>query len=289
MKHILPILLAACAIFLAGCGPLYGPTALTPTRPPATPTVPPTVSSTRTPTAFLPPSPTVTRKPRTLVFYGDSVLKVGDVSKEGAVGFSFVDAIHPQLDPADSLVVQNHGGKSAQWGFENLKENVLDHHPDLVTLWWGMNDLGGCPGIFDDTSRYPVQSRLDAYIKQSIQSMRAQIDALLAQSASVIVMTALPVDGTLPWTHFTADNQLVWENDHRCNYNLGLEQLVAAQRQMAAEYAAQRRPVALVDVWQIYQDHQGEEKMYMDIVHPASHGAELIAAGWMKVYNSLER
>jgi len=272
-------------ILLAGCGTAPGP------HPSATPSFnpSPTPSPTSRPTAVFIPTATSTPKPLTLLFYGDSVLKVGDVSHEGEVGFSIVDDLRQKLDPADTVIVQNHGGRSAQWGFENLQKNVLDLHPDLVTLWWGVNDLGGCPGIFDPTTDRLVQYKLTAYVDQHIKYMRAQIDALLAAKVPVIVITSIPVDGTFPWSHMTSDNQLVWELDRRCDFNLGLGQLAEAQRKMVTDYSASGKPVSLVDAWQIYHDHAGTDKMYMDIVHPASQGAQLIAEGWLKVFQSIER
>ncbi len=31
------------------------------------------------------------------------------------------------------------------------------------------------------------------------------------------------------------------------------------------------------------------DKMYMDIVHPASHGVELIAEEWLRIFRSIKR
>jgi lysophospholipase L1-like esterase len=247
----------------------------------------PTASLTPVPTSSPTPLPTSTPKPLTLVFYGDSVLKVGDVSRQGAVGFSIVDDLKPELDPADTVIVQNHGGRKAKWGYENLEKNVLSFDPGLVTLWWGFNDLNGCPGIFDRATNRLVQYELTAMVNEHVQYMQMQIDALLGKNIPVIIITPLPVLGTLPWSHFTTDNQLVWENDHQCDFNLGLEQLVQAQRGMVADYSAQGKPVYLVDAWQIYKNHPDTDKMYMDLVHPASTGAALIAAGWLEVFQSI--
>jgi lysophospholipase L1-like esterase len=283
---VLAILLTAFAILsLAGCS------AATSATPTASPVILPsqTASLTPVPTSSPTPLPSSTPKPLTLVFYGDSVLKVGDVSRESEAGFSIVDDIQPRLNPADTLIVQNHGGRGAQWAFANLDKNVLSLHPDVVTLWWGLNDLGGCPGTFDRATNRLVQYKLTALVKQHIKYMQAQIDALLAKNAAVIVITSMPVLGTLPWSHFTPDNQLVWENDYRCDFNVGLGQLVEAQRKMVADNAALGKPVYLVDAWQIYNDHPNTDNMYMDIVHPASTGAELIAAGWLEVFQSIEK
>jgi len=56
----------------------------------------------------------------------------------------------------------------------------------------------------------------------------------------VIFIKPMPILGTLPWSHFDPDNELVWENDYRCDFNTGLDQLVQAQRRMAADRRASR-------------------------------------------------
>jgi hypothetical protein len=54
---------------------------------------------------------------------------------------------------------------------------------------------------------------------------------------------------------------------------------------MVGDYSAEQKPVYLVDAWLIYKDHPNAEKMYtMDIMHPSSHGAELIAEGWLQAF-----
>jgi hypothetical protein len=65
-------------------------------------------------------------------------------------------------------------------------------------------------------------------------------------------------------------------------------QLVAAQRALVEEYDG-NQPVYLVDAWKVYQEHQNSEKMYMDIVHPGSNGAALIAEEWLRVFQATHR
>ena len=274
--------------FLVGCAPMAR-VKFTGTPAPITPTSTATATlPTFTPSSTFTPLFSPTERPFTLVFYGDSVLKVGDINQPAEVGFSIVDPLRDQLPGWDHLVISNHGGRRAKWGYENLEQNVLNFQPDLVTLWWGMNDLGGCPGIFNRESNALLQVQLTALIKEHIEYMKAQIRALLDQKITIFVITPLPVLGDLPWTHFDADNQLVWEEDHRCNFNLGLEQLVQAQRRLVAGFSDAGEQVYLVDAWQVYKDNPNADKMYMDVVHPASHGAALIAAEWLRVFQSID-
>jgi len=263
--------------------PSQSATAIPSLTPSHTATATPTQSPTRTITL------TPTGMPLTIVFYGDSVLKVGDVSRQAEVGYSIIDVLRTHLRPADQIITSNHGGRKAKWGYENLDENVLVYNPDIVSLWWGLNDLGGCPGIFDRDTRRILQYKLDAMLDQHLNYIKLQIGALLDWNSMVIIITPMPVLGSLPWSHFDENNELVWEDDYRCDFNIGLEQLVQAQRRLVADYATEQEPVYLVDAWQIYKDHPNSDNMYMDIVHPGSLGAELIAEGWLQVFRSLKK
>ena len=100
----------------------------------------------------------------------------------------------------------------------------------------------------------------------------------------VFVVTPLPTNGDLPWTHFDPNYEVIFEYDYRCNYNIGVERLVEAQRQLVCEFTTSQEPVYLVDAWQINKNNPNADKMYMDIMHPASHGVELIAEGWMQAF-----
>ncbi len=278
------VLFAGLLGFSAGCKP--APTLTVPPTPTAY--LSPTPTFTPSPTQTETPSPSPTQKPLLLVFYGDSVLKVGEMNQPPSEGFSFVEPLQSGLPSTDQVFVSNHGGRRARWGYDNLQGNVLRLQPDLVTLWWGMNDLGGCPGVFNRTTNTIMPAQLSALVSEHVYYMRMQIDAMLEQDITVFVMTPIPVLGELPWSHFTPEGQLVWENDRHCDFNAALEHLVDAQRSLIADYSSAQQPVYLVDAWQVYKDNPKADKMYMDVVHPASHGAQLIADEWLRVFHSVE-
>jgi lysophospholipase L1-like esterase len=265
--------------FLAGC--TVQPV-IQPTNTPA-PTHTATFTSTPSRTATALPTPTE-KEPLTLVFYGDSTLKVGEVGRQGQVGFSFVDNLRTLIDPGYNVITANYGGKSAQWAYNNLEQSVLSLNPDVVTLEWGWDDLHGCSGIFERDTNSLVEYKLVALINVHIKYLKLQIDALLDHGIAVFVITPLPINGGLPWSYYGPNNEIITESDYWCNYNIGVEQLVEAQRQLVIEYTAEQNPVFLVDAWQIYKDHPNEEKMYMDIPHPGSYGAQLIAEGWLQAF-----
>jgi lysophospholipase L1-like esterase len=243
-----------------------------------------TSTNTPAPTTTATPIPTATEKrPLTLVFYGDSVMKVGEVGSN-SVGFSFVEDLGPLLGPGYNIIIQNYGGKTAKWAYENLERTVISLNPDVVTLMWGFDDLQSCGGFFDRATNSLIEYKLVALINDHIKYLSALIEALLSRSIAVLVVTPIPANGDLPWDHLGPDNEEIWELNYRCNYNIGMERLAEAQRQLVTQYSTEQKPVFLVDAWQVYKDNPNAEKMYMDIMHPASHGAELIAEQWLQVF-----
>jgi lysophospholipase L1-like esterase len=272
-------------LFLTSCAkpPPAGPTTATIPYMPASPTF------TAIPTDTFTPTPIPTAGPVTLLFYGDSLLKVGDASRESTIGFPIEEVLRKSLSPGDHIIVSNHGARTAKWGYENLQKNVLDQNPDIVSIWWGMNDLNGCPGIFDRDTRTIIPYKLEALLNLHQMYMTKQINAMLDKGISVIVISPIPVLGTLPWTHFDENNQLVWEDDYRCDFNLGLEKLTETQIKLVDGYAARQQPVYMLNTLQIYKDHPNTDNMYMDIVHPGQKGAELIAERWLEIYQSMKK
>ena len=209
---------------------------------------------------------------------------MGEVGRQAKWSFSFVDDLQHMLDPGYKLVMANYGGRDATWASENLETAVLSFQPDSVTLWWGFNDLLGCGGFFDRKTNKVIPKNLDWLAERHVQGLRKQIDLLLEVGSSVLVLTTIPVDGKLPWTHIDENNQLVWEYDYWCDYNIGLERLAEEQRALVAEYTAKEEGVFLVDAWGIFLANGGTEEMYLDLMHPGSTGAALLAEEWIRVF-----
>jgi hypothetical protein len=279
-------ILASC--FLVGCAQA---TINTPTLPiqalSDTSTAIP--SSTLTPTPTFSPTPTDITFQR-FVFYGDSSLAIGDAGDNIVhVRFSFVTNLESLMDPSYTLITANFGGRTAKWDYEHLEDNLLSYQSDGVTLWWGFDDMGGCLGAFDRATNQMVVYKAYAIIDEHIHYLGLQIDTLLAQNLPVIVLTPIPANGFLQWSSLDENNAIVWDDSHWCNFNLALQLLVQAQRELVMQYESRDEPVYLVDVWKLYMDHPDTEKMYMDVVHPASNGAKLIAEEWLRLFESIRR
>ena len=198
--------------------------------PVVTQTAPKISTPTKTQTTIPTQSPT-SIKSLTLVFYGDSSLKVGEVGREG-VGFSFVDYLPAELDPNDTIITANYGGKTAKWAFENIQRAVLSYNPDVATLEWGWDDLHGCGGIFSRDTNSLVEDHLVVLLNEHIKYLKLQIDTLVEKGIVVFVVTPLPTLGDLLWSHLGPNNEVIYEQDRGCKYNLGMEKIVEAQRQL---------------------------------------------------------
>jgi lysophospholipase L1-like esterase len=279
------LILILAVLLLFGCVPeevvLPSPSSIT-VLTQTTPTFFPTRTSTITPTIF---------SLKTLVFYGDSCLAIGEAG-DGIdhVGFSFVSNLGEMMDSKYTLITSNFGGRTAKWAYEHLDENVFSYEPNLLTLWFGLNDMGGCPGFFDRETNRLLDYKLNTIINDHISYLSKIIDLALERGIPVFVLTPIPVlNGKLPWSHIDEGNNIVWEENHFCDFALGEELLVQAQRSMVSDYFSTGKPVFLVDVWQVYMDNPDEGKMYIDDVHPASTGAQLIAEEWFQTFQILTK
>ena len=251
-----------------------------------TPTAtPPPPTSTPSPSATISPTPTVTRKwPLTIVFYGDSMVDIGEVGNEAEYSFSFVDDLREMLDPAYNLITANYGGRTTTWAVANLNSAVLYHHPDSVTLWWGFNDLQGCAGFFNRKTNKIIPENLQTLVDRHVRNLRWQVDTLLENGKSVVILTTMPMNGKLSWTHFDENGKLIREWNHVCDFNIGLERLANEQRALVEAYAVDGKSVFLVDAWRIFTEFADSQGMYLDRIHPGFIGANLIAREWIKVF-----
>lgn len=239
-----------------------------------------TLTITPSPSPFCTPSQTPTSTPpppRIFVFFGDSTLAIGEAGDgKKHSGYSFVNNLRALMPPEVTLITANYSGRSARWGALKIEEKVLVYDPDVVTLWWCINDLLGCPGIFDRETNRLRQNEVERLTGEHITALRQQIDLLLARDVTVLVMTPLPIwSDYLPWSHLDENSNLAWESGRWCHYNLGLAQLAEAQHNLVQTYCLTQAPVYLVDVWQVYMEHGNAEGMYTDSMHPGPHGVEL--------------
>lgn len=87
------------------------------------------------------------KQPLKLVAYGDSITAGGDASRPGLIFWQrWADRLR-EGGAAVEAINGATGGDSTVQGLQRLQAKVLDHHPDLVLIAFGMNDhnRGGVP------------------------------------------------------------------------------------------------------------------------------------------------
>ena len=56
-----------------------------------------------------------------------------------------------------------------------------------------------------------IPEKMDYLVQRHIQYLKKQVDVLLEKNIPVLILTAIPVYGGLPWSHFDENGRLVWE------------------------------------------------------------------------------
>lgn len=132
-------------------------------------------------TALLPRSAATlnTGGPLRIVAFGDSITAGGDATRPGLIFWRrWADALQSR-HPTSKITAINAatGGDSTVQGLQRLQSKVLDAHPDLVLIGFGMNDhnRGGVP-----------VAQFEENLKQMVTRIRA------ATGAEVILFSAFP-------------------------------------------------------------------------------------------------
>lgn len=144
-------------------------------------------------------------------------------------------------------------------GMDRFQTSVLDHHPDWVTINFGLNDAYQDKGI-NGTSRIP----LDKYIA----NLTYFIDQIERQNGRVILLPPNPVGSKL----------------ERFRYERVKEYREAAKK------LAKKKHVYFVDSWKLFyhytrKDPKGIDVLLQDGVHPNDTGHKLIAEAIFKIIN----
>lgn len=114
-----------------------------------------------------------------LVAFGDSITAGGDATRPGLIFWerwaASLQARHPQA--RITAINAATGGDSTVQGLQRLQSKVLDAHPDLVLIGFGMNDhnRGGVP-----------VAQFEENLKQMVTRIRTQT------GAEVILFSAFP-------------------------------------------------------------------------------------------------
>jgi lysophospholipase L1-like esterase len=192
---------------------------------------------------------------------GDRVVFLGDSITEQRLYTTYIETYLLTRFPTWKLQFRNAGwGGDTSWlrqrgapADQALKRDVLDFHPTVVTIDFGMNDAGY--GAFNQ----------DLY-DQHMKGERAIVDQIKAAGALPIVLTASAVEKTEP-------------GDDMLGYNQNLQQFAAGDQSLAIEekvpFADQLHPFAAAI--NRLRAGKADARLSGDVVHPGPAGHLMMA------------
>lgn len=145
------------------------------------------------------------------------------------------------------------GGNTTTKALRRMKQDVLDHKPDVVVIFFGTNDLR----VDNETVHVPVAEYRD--------NLSTMIAACRQQGASVVLCTLPPIE-VEPF--FTRHDRGVFDQAG------GLPKLIAAYQQAASRVATDNK-IPLVDLQTLLTSQP--EWLSDDGVHPSDAGNAIIA------------
>lgn len=160
-----------------------------------------------------------------------------------------------------SVEVINAGvnGDVATQAVHRLQRDVLDRKPDIVTIMFGGNEAGFYrpeTGGFSDTPRVPRE-----HFKAAVAGL---VDRFRAGRIAVVLLTCPPMTERYWGMHLDAYQKQ------------GINFLVKDYAQAVRDVAAEKN-VALVDVYNAFQQDPARLDCFPDGLHPDARGHRLIA------------
>lgn len=209
-------------------------------------------------------------KPTVLVAFGDSTTAPRGPLRNFTVllqeGFKSGGA---------SFVVINAGigGHNTNQARERFQQDVLHHKPDVVTIWFGLND--SCIDVWKGAAEPRVLK--DRYE----ENLRCFVKTLKSIGAQAILMTPNPC----AWTDELKRlyGKPPFDPNDPDGYNILVRQYAAVVRSVA-----ESEKVPLIDVYRIFDDYAGPDKnrlhnLLLDGMHPNDAGHRIIADQLMRI------
>lgn len=170
--------------------------------------------------------------------------------------------INSGIGGSHSGSVKDNDFTKIEHGMDRFEKAVLNHHPDWVTLNFGLNDAYQDKGI-GTSSRIPVE--------KYIENLNYFITQIKKGNGKVIVLTPNPVGSKLD----------------RFRY----ERLT--QYRAAAKSVAKANHVYFIDSWKLFYRHTRKnpksiDSLLPDGTHPNDEGHKLIADAIMKIIKRVE-
>ena len=180
------------------------------------------------------------QSPAKVVCFGDSITKRG-----------YPDILSSLIgvDASNAGVA----GNTSREGLRRIKKDVLSHHPDVVVVFFGTNDIR-----VDAPHKYVLPDEYES-------NLQAIVKACRKQNAKVVLCTLPPIESK---AYFTRHDQKLMDAEG------GLEQMLERYRKVAQQVAEDAK-VPLVDLNQLLK----KEPTWLskDGVHPSRKGSAIIA------------
>lgn len=203
-------------------------------------------------------------KPETvrIVAFGDSITNaVGhfDVTDETSFRGRLAEQLHQNLKKPVEIINAGVNGDITPWALKRFKRDVASHRPDLVTIFFGVNDAGFYRPQTDSFADTP---RVDS--DEFTSCLKQIVERVQALPASAILLTPLPM------------NHHYWGVHHPQYVENGLNFLVERYAQRVRDVAAEFS-VPLVDMYAYFSSHPETKDLIPDGIHPNGEGHRMIA------------
>jgi lysophospholipase L1-like esterase len=204
--------------------------------------------------------------PRVIVIFGDS-------TSAPRPGVKIFASILQDRVPETKIVNAGVPGNTTRDAMARLDRDVISWHPDIVTIFFGINDSAV------DVWKGAAQPRVP------LADYRANLEEMIAiirrAGAVPILLTPNPIAWTSELRELYGKPPYQPENPDGCN--VWLRQYAQAARDVAAQ-----DHVSLADVDQIFREYAAErghhlEDLLVDGMHPNDVGHQLIADQILKL------
>ena len=213
-------------------------------------------------------------KPATIVLFGESTT----AARGPLINFAkLLEQDLPAHGIAPTIITAAKGGENTDQARERFEKDVLEKKPDIVTIYYGLNDAA--VDVWKDATVPRVTAaRFD-------ENLRYFTGRLKEVGAKVILMTPNPCC----WS--PQQKELYGKPPYDVNdvegFNKVMQDHVAAVRKVAAE-----ENVTLVDVYQVLSDYAHAhtyKELLLDGVHPNDLAHRLIADALLEPISVLAR
>lgn len=194
-------------------------------------------------------------RPRTILFFGDSITDAGRRAEPEQLGDGYVRLIAEHFAAArPDLRVVNRGIGGNRTGdlIARLEEDCIDESPDVVSILIGINDVWR---RYDDDDATDAE-QFEANLRTILTAIRDRTDAAVV----ILEPFLLPVTDKL---RFRED----------------LDPKIAIERRLADEFGATF--VALDAVLAAAAQANGPESIAADGIHPTPQGHRVVSETWL--------